>query len=216
MQDAGQIAQGTGRIRMWEDSGQGDGVFDFDELANHLLEQGSSVSPSRLHGCLSGLLSAGANEEPEYALDALGQALDTQVHGELAERVMQLYRVTALALVDEEFAFYPLLPDDEDELAERTEALADWCSGFLAGFAYAGAAHGTPALSPDSKEVMTDLAAIAQATVGDDEDDEAEDDAENSYQELVEYLRFAVLNVFMDGRASVAEAEAGDSAPVMH
>ena len=35
-------------------------VLDFDEIADHLLEQGALVSPSRVHGCLCGLLSAGA------------------------------------------------------------------------------------------------------------------------------------------------------------
>ena len=35
-------------------------TFDFDELAAHLLDQGALVTPSRMHGFLCGLLSAGA------------------------------------------------------------------------------------------------------------------------------------------------------------
>ncbi|MEZ5570204.1 MAG: hypothetical protein R3E54_18010 [Halioglobus sp.] len=60
------------------------GVFDFDELADHLLEQGADVSPAQVHGCLSGLLAAGELGEGERALDALAQGLELEAHGELA------------------------------------------------------------------------------------------------------------------------------------
>ncbi len=36
---------------------------DFDEIADHLLEQGHQRSPSELHGCLCGLLAAGGPAE---------------------------------------------------------------------------------------------------------------------------------------------------------
>jgi len=175
------------------------GVFLYDEFANHLLEQGIDASPSRVHGCLSGLLAAGGPRQAEFGLDALGQALDFAVHGELAGRVLQLYTATASAMDDEEFGFHPLLPDDEVNLHERTRAMADWCSGFLAGFALvsAGEDRAGKALSADSSEILRDIAAIAEAEVDDEEDEE---DSEASYTELVEYLRFAVLNVVMECR----------------
>jgi len=182
---------------MYDDLADEVGIFDFEEMANHLLEQGLETSPSQLHGCLSGLLAAGAEAEPEVGLDALAQALDVAVHGELASRLMQLYTVTAAALQDDEFTFHPLLPDDDAELAERTAAMADWCKGFLAGFAQfsVGAQSPASALSEDSGEVLRDIAAIAEVAV---DDDESEEDSEESYMELVEYLRFAVLNVYME------------------
>jgi uncharacterized protein len=121
---------------MYDDLPDEINVFDFDEFANHLLDQGVLASPSQLHGCLCGLLSAGASAQPEYGLDALTQALDLVLHGELASRIMQLYTLTEAVLQDEEFTFLPLLPDDEEEIALRTAALASWCDGFLAGFAY--------------------------------------------------------------------------------
>jgi hypothetical protein len=167
-------------------------------------EQGVQSSPSALHGCLSGLLSAGAPASGEYCLDALAQARDLVLHGELAEQVMQLYAVTGAAMQDEEFDFHPLLPDDETDIADRTAALADWCTGFLAGFAHAsvGEDKSAPALSAESSDILRDFAAIAQAGVDEEEDEE---ESENSYMELLEYLRFAALNVYMD--CSVAERE---------
>jgi yecA family protein len=177
-------------------------VFDFDEFANNLLEQGLEASPSELHGCLCGLLAGGATTEPEWGLDALCQVLDLILHGELADQTMQIYTITAAALEDEEFDFHPLLPDDEVDIAERTESLGVWCRGFLAGFAHASAGidKSAVALHKDSAEILKDFANIAQAGV---DEDETEDEAEGSYMELVEYLRFAVLNVYMDSRSRV-------------
>jgi len=182
---------------MYDNFDGGPGVFDFEEIANHMVEQGLESSPSTVHGCLCGLLAAGAPSEAEVCLDALDQALGLSVHGELAEQVMQLYTVTAAALLDDEFDFYPLLPDDEVDIAERTGEMAAWCKGFLAGFAHVsvGAEKSPPALSEDSGEILKDFAKISQAVI---DDQDSEEELENSYMELVEYLRFAALNVFMD------------------
>jgi len=181
-------------------------IFDFDEIANLLLEQGLEASPSELHGCLSGLLAAGATPQPEVGLDALGQALDLVLHGELADQIMQLYTVTAAALEDEEFDFHPLLPDDGVDIAARTAALASWCRGFLGGFAHvtAGTDKAGAALSADSSEILRDFSAMTEAAV---DDDDEEDESEGAYIELIEFLRFAALNVYMDSRSGVEKQD---------
>jgi uncharacterized protein YgfB (UPF0149 family) len=191
---------------MYDDLPDEVGVFDFDEFANHLLDQGVLASPSQLHGCLCGILAAGAPAAPEYGLDALTQTLDLVLHGELASRIMQLYVVTEAALQDEEFTFHPLLPDDEEDIAQRTVALASWCQGFLAGFAYVAAGEGKAegVFSEECSEALRDMAALAQAEAAEDEN---EDEAEDSYIELVEYLRVAVVNVFMDSLATSLERD---------
>ena len=182
---------------MYHDPAENAPVLDFDELADHLLEQGLENSPSELHGCLCGLLAGSPPGEPEAGLAALNRALGVDVHGELAELLMNLYTVTAAALEDDEFDFHPLLPDDSLELGARTAALGSWCRGFLAGFADAGAAadQRESVLPGSSGEVLKDFAAIAGAAL---DEDASEEESENSYTELVEYLRFAALNVFMD------------------
>jgi len=179
------------------------GVFDFDEFANHLLEQGLQSSPSEIHGCLTGLLASGAPPEAELALLALTDVLDLNVHGELAGQTMELYTVTAAALSDEEFDFHPLLPDDETQISERTTALACWCSGFLGGLAQGTAALSEPParLSKESREILQDIEAFSQARVEEGADEE---ESEESYFEIGEYLRFAVLNIHMDNQPGPA------------
>ena len=185
---------------MFDEIDESIGVFDFDELANHLVELGLDGSPSQLHGCLCGLLAAGAPAEAEAGLALLQQALDLSLHGELAGQVLQLYLVSAAALEDEEFDFHPLLPDDEVEIDSRTGELAHWCRGFLAGFAQVNQRQ----VGQDSSEILKDFAAIAEAAV----DEEAEEEeSEHSYAEIVEYVRFAALNIYLDSRADPAKAD---------
>jgi yecA family protein len=187
---------------MYDDPTDGPGIFDFDELANHLVEQGLQTSPSDIHGCLCGLLAAGAAVEPELALAALTESMDLELRGELAERVMSLYTVSGAALEDEEFDFHPLLPDDEMDIVSRTEALAGWCKGFMTGFALVSAGASTAAenvVSKDTTEVLKDFAAMALAEAA-DEDRENDEAAEEDYFELVEFIRFATLNIYMDTR----------------
>ncbi len=178
-------------------------VFDFDEFANHLVEQGLQSSPSEIHGCLTGLLSSGAPVEAELALVALADVLDLQVHGDLAAQCMQLYTVTGAALKDEEFDFHPLLPDDETDIGERTTALASWCGGFLGGFAQGTAAQSESdaRLTKESREILVDIEAFSQAGIDEDVDVE-EEEMEEGFFEIAEYLRFAVLNIYMDTTAA--------------
>lgn len=188
----------------WDDSE----AVDPEGMMNLIWDAGLELSPAELHGCLTGLLAAGTAPDPESALAATARLLDADFHGELAAQVMALYRLTAEHLEDEDFDFYPLLPDDEEPIATRTAAMAGWCRSFLAGFAER--AGGRSGLPEDSGEVLKDFAAIAQATV---EDDEEEEGLEESYMELVEYLRFAALNVYLDTRA---EGAAPEEPPALH
>ncbi len=195
------------------DTAPGEGmVFDFDEIADHLVEQGEQLSPSELHGCLTGLLAGGVRGDSAAGLAGLNQALDVDLHGELAALTMHLFQVTEASLSDDEFDFHLLLPDDDTELDIRVLSLGNWCRGFLAGYARALAAaqRGDQALAADSSEILRDIAQISQAGVDDDE--LPEDESEESYAEIVEYLRFAVLNVFMDTQAQL-EASSAASGP---
>lgn len=184
--------------------------FDFEELANQLMEQGLEASPADLHGCLSGLLASGASHEAEAGIDGLVQALDLDLHGELAEQVMALYVATAECLDNDEYDFYPLLLDDSADIVSRTSALAGWCRSFLAGYTQGstGAGRQLNVLPGDSSEILRDLAAIAEADLEELAEDE---EAEKSYAELTEYIRFAALNAYADN-ALLRQEENQDSA----
>ena len=78
------------------------------------------------------------------------------------------WRSTVAQFDDEEMGFALWLPDDDEPLEERTEALARWCSGFLAGL---GSAGQLDALSSEAREAIGDLQEIARAELAAPGDD---------------------------------------------
>lgn len=172
----------------------------WSEAADVLLGMGLTLNPSELHGALLGLLSTGhplsSEADIDSALSILEKALAVDLQGEVAEFVKRLSTATVSAIRDTDFAFSPLLPDDEDEFHHRLSSVGSWASGFLTGFtqAISAANAASDAVDPSAAEALKDFAAIAQIDVEESESNEAERDLE----ELVEYLRMAALNTVID------------------
>lgn len=179
-----------------------DSLGDFEDMpawheaADQLLNAGLTINPSTLHGAVVGLLGAGFDPGADNAISTLEKALAVDLQGELVDFVERILRATLSAIRDSDYAFNPLLPDDDDSFDERVASTADWASGFLTGFTQAIAATASPdtAVPPNTAEALKDFAAIAQVDPEIVESEEAERDLE----ELIEYLRFAALNVVQD------------------
>ncbi|MDV6947723.1 UPF0149 family protein [Pseudomonas aeruginosa] len=137
----------------------------YSAFSSLLAEAAMPVSPAELHGHLLGRVCAGAGFDEAAWQHAAAELLGGSV-------VM-------------------LLPDDETPLAQRTEALGQWCQGFLAGF---GLTAREGSLTGEAEEVLQDMAAIAQVQ-GQLEDSE---DGETDYMEVMEYLRVAPLLLFAE------------------
>ena len=93
-----------------------------------------------------------------------------------------------------DYTFEPLLPGDETPLSLRLEALADWCDGFIAGFAGAWV-RDEAAMSPEIREVLGDFARISQVDQLDGEMTEKENEV--NFMEIVEYARMAAITVYL-------------------
>ena len=173
---------------------------DWQEAADVLLGVGLMVNPSELHGAAAGLLAAGAALETEGQRDgALGlvqKALAVDLHGDSADFTTRLLAATLSAVRDTDFAFSPLLPDDDEAFETRLMSLGRWAAGFLTGFtqAVSAADAGSEPVAPTTAESLKDFAAIAQVDIT----EEDSDDNEREFEELVEYLRVAALNMVTD------------------
>jgi uncharacterized protein len=173
---------------MWIDS---DDVLagDFDQVADLFLIEGIDLPPSQWHGCIVGLLVSGLRADD--LLGAMGHALQESITGDLMIASEQSAKASLRALRDPNYGFTPLIPDDDDELELRSEALASWCEGFLQGFA-AGVA-GSDQISTEAAEILRDMAQIARLEVDPMSDI---DEQESDFIELVEYVRVVVLNLY--------------------
>ena len=98
------------------------------------------------------------------------------------------------------------LPDDESALAQRAEALALWCHGFLAGLVVGGVdlAGDPSALPAEIDELVRDFAEISRAGLSEDEA-AGKDQPDFALAELHEYVRVSAQIVFEELRGEPRE-----------
>ena len=167
-------------------------TIDHDELAAALRRCGSSWTSAQTHGLLCGRLAMlgaiGAAAWRDQVLEDLDPNDASRVECEsVLDTVLQS---TWRQLAERQSEFDLLLPDEDEDAALRTQAIADWCEGFLHGLvAHKHSDTVKRRLSAEPlSDVIKDMLEITRATVGDDEDEE---DNELAYIELVEYVRVA-------------------------
>jgi len=165
---------------------------DYLILQNALSKLDTEISPSEVHGTLCGLLSANSNAEADVWQQSLwpNRPSGDLLAAEANEIFAQTHDITRRQLNDPTCEFEMLLPDDDDSLIQRVNALGDWSQGYLIGLSLGGITDFAP-LPEDAREITKDLLEIARA--GTSYDLEGSEEDENAYTELVEYLRVGVL-----------------------
>jgi uncharacterized protein YgfB (UPF0149 family) len=162
------------------------------------IAQGNLEAPelAECHGMACGLLCRLSDASLDAYLGLLDMLeLVNKPGAGLKMSLEELLNSTRLQLADDDLGLFLWLPDDDETLEERTMALSQWCSGFLAGL---GSGDDTlKAMSDDVKDALKDLQQISTADVTDT--DESEED-ENAFVEIVEYIRVVILMIREDLR----------------
>jgi len=168
-----------------------DQAIDHYELNELLRSCGSSWNAAQAHGLLCGRLSVNGSEGATRWFAQVLEEADPQhaLRVECEAMLDSLCAITWRQLVDRQSEFALLLPDDQDSLAERTAAMGLWCEGFLHGLV--SEKHSEAFKERLAAEPLADIIKdILQFTrVAAEGDDDGSD--EESYVELVEYLRVA-------------------------
>lgn len=173
-------------------------LFDYDRWTALLDQNALMASAAEFHGLIVGMLAAGVPADPTVILPVIhdflndGQALNNTLKTE----VVPLIELSQKQLADEEFAFMPLLPGDEEMLTERLEALVDWAQAFLVGFATRQ--HDLALLGDDMREVIEQMTEITRIDVYGEDEDSSEADNEESYFLVLEHLRMLALQTYTD------------------
>jgi len=177
-----------------------DTLPDIGQLEDLLFQVDAAMGAVESHGALCGMLCAqGATDAPQWLVHVLGDqgegakaALKT-----VAAQLMQVYQFTVEQINDAEVEFDLYLPDDDDPLEERLEALSSWCQGFVYGIAAGGIQEDTK-LPDDTQELIRDMIEIShlsQASIEVDDDDDMEQD-EVAFMEVMEYVRMGVVLIY--------------------
>jgi uncharacterized protein YgfB (UPF0149 family) len=171
----------------------------YHAFATLLKTSGHPVSPAELHGLLLGRSCGGAGFESDSWLVDAAELLEGEPQDNVRNALIGLQEMVKGELTSDDMTVVLLLPSDDAPLAERAEALGQWCQGFLAGF---GLTYRDNALSAEATEVLQDLAAIAQVQDALEESD----DGESDYMEVMEYLRVAPLLLFTETKKPAVPA----------
>ncbi len=186
--------------------------MDTARIEDALSHLGLMVSATAGHGLLCGLICARGyveceawlalmdednleqltSDDPQDLIVAGGTRLHSLDAGEDGKLLQELHRDTLRQFSSGECDFYPLLPDDDTPLEQRTEALAEWCQSFLFGLA-AGGIKDFSTLPEQVGEISRDLVEFSQARHGDTVESEQD---EFAYVEIVEYIRVGVQLIF--------------------
>ena len=163
----------------------------FKDLEDVLATAGSLADAAEAHGSLCGAL---CSMSPYKMQDWVNEILPdgAALSDEAAAMIEKVFTATATSFGEQGMEFEPLLPDDEQPLNGRANALALWCTGFLYGLG-TGHISDLEALNGDVGEIVRDFTEISRAT-GDDA--EADESNEQAYAELVEFIRVAAQVVF--------------------
>jgi len=163
-------------------------MVSFDTVEAALLN--ADMQAAEAHGALIGMLCAAGQVTVQnwwsqvFAVDEGAPDRPEVIETMFAESLKSLLEATG--------AFDLMLPDDEDALESRADALHEWCHGFLYGYGIASG-RDVSLLPEEAAEVLRDMGQFAQARFELGEDVEED---ELSYSELVEYLRVGVMLLF--------------------
>ncbi|MBI2801176.1 MAG: UPF0149 family protein [Gammaproteobacteria bacterium] len=153
----------------------------------------SDVDAAECHGVLCGMLCSPDGFDTAQWLQHLTN-LDEQSALEPGHALGELIRFTVHGMDSDDYGFAILLPDDEESLLTRTDALGGWCRGFLAGF---GVTRGAVSMSAESREFLGDLYKLSQV----DPHTAVDDFGEQAFTEIVEYARMGAILLREENRA---------------
>ena len=160
---------------------------EFDHIENTLTHN----NPSEIHGMLCGMLCVNEFLASDIWIDQIMS--ETAEINLMAEDILkELFNATVSQFNDNTLSFSLLLPDDDITLHTRAESLGHWCQGYLSGLGFGYMKEDTE-VSSEVHEFLADVANIT--TVGFFNTDEAKEEDEIAYMELVEYVRVGVMLV---------------------
>lgn len=159
-----------------------------------LSTQSVIAHASEIHGTLTGLICSGLAFESSDYFGIISDCYHNgePLPGEVKDLLKVVYSEVWQTILDDSFGFQLMLPDDDDSIGERSNALSAWVQGFNLGF---GLQHkDMPVTSEEVKEVIADFAEIANLSDEVDEDEASE----QAYFEIAEYVRISSLLIFSE------------------
>ncbi|MCK5728614.1 MAG: UPF0149 family protein [Methylococcales bacterium] len=144
-------------------------------------------SVAEAHGIATAMLCTNNKGESFEWLNTIFDE-NTQINAEDRGLLVNLFEQTRSLLDPDDSMFeFDLFLPDENDLPSQIDALIMWCQGFLWGM---GCAQKQADWQDQTKEILRDMIEFTKLESAVENED---DDAENAFMEIHEYLRSAVL-----------------------
>lgn len=169
----------------------------YAQMAQVLGAAAHDMPVAEVHGFLSGLCCATEHVDSHAWINQVLPDDGTEVVAAARGACVALLSETLRQLNDVDCGYYLLMPDDALPLGIRTQALGEWCQGFVLGLS-SGGVTAASALPEASAEILADIVGISGLSA--QEQDSSEED-EVAYAELVEYVRMGALLIREELRA---------------
>jgi len=168
-----------------------DKTIDFFELEDALQKADADYKAAEAQAIACGMLAVNITADKITWVQLLFGEIDAN-NAEQTSAIKlagELFEQSKRQLQDSNLVFELLLPDEDESLYSRVTALQEWCSGFLLGVGIAGIKD-HKSLPEDSRELLADFTEIG--TSGNFDLDN-EDESEEAFAEISEYIRMGVL-----------------------
>ena len=170
-----------------------DQPINYADVSDCLDRAGLDVLASEVHamacGLLIGNMSADKIKWVQELVPNIEQGNVLQQEG--IREIGNLFDSAQRELQDSQLRFELFLPDDEESLVSRMEALQDWCQGFILGLTMAGITD-YKKLPEDSRDLLEDFVNIG--TSGEFDFEEADNqESEIAFTDISQYVRVGVL-----------------------
>lgn len=164
----------------------------YPELDRQLASLGAEMQATESHGMLCARFCLEQRPDPAlWVQEVIGQHDVNNLQVQAAQvSLAHLYQQTELSFERALEQFTLFMPDDNEGLSVRLQALVDWCSGFVGGIGLGGMQMDDD-LDPTVKEILVDMMEMTHMDVDVDEDDENE----TAFTEIEEYIRVAVMTI---------------------
>jgi len=168
---------------------------DYEPYKQALESAGIETGAAESHGIFCGLVCGGSDDaQTLWSAEMLNGLDPADLLVQEGEQAMRTVATATLEQMDGPgVGFDLLLPDDEQSLSERADALGHWVQGFLYGLGLTGVVEAK--LSAEAAEALRDLAQIAQLDAEADLDSEAD---EAAFTEIVEFVWVAAMLILED------------------
>ena len=169
-------------------------VDRYIQIESALVLSGIEISASEVHGTIVGAIAnhmkSGQSPDLLRLVEPNADPNDGRF-AQLSETLYDLYRENSGFLLEGKEGFNLLMPDDDESINARAEALASWSRGYILGLLY-NEAFSIDQLPDNGPEIVRDIMQIAEAAAGSDNEQEEG----WALAELEEYIKVGCQLVF--------------------